>query len=144
MSKKPRKPAKLTKALTIHQPWAWAILRAGKNIENRTWPTSYRGPLLIHAGKFNARWFDEGMLFLHQLGFDPPRAEMQYGAIVGVVDLVDCIDVGPCYDEMAHKVEPWGFGPWCWILQKPRRLEAPIPTRGHQGLWEFEGDIEGA
>ena len=39
------------KALSIKQPWAWAIIHAGKNVENRTWATSYRGPLLIHAGK---------------------------------------------------------------------------------------------
>lgn len=44
------------KALSIRQPWAWAILHAGKRIENRSradgrMPTMclYRGPLLIHA-----------------------------------------------------------------------------------------------
>ena len=38
------------KAITIKQPWAWAIIFAGKDIENRTWHTHDRGPLLIHAG----------------------------------------------------------------------------------------------
>ena len=38
------------KALTIHQPYAELIRRGEKVIENRTWPTSYRGPLAIHAG----------------------------------------------------------------------------------------------
>ena len=38
------------KCLTICQPWAWAIVAAGKDVENRTRPTRYRGPLLIHAG----------------------------------------------------------------------------------------------
>ena len=33
------------KALSIHQPWAWAILNAGKTVENRTWSTNYQGPL---------------------------------------------------------------------------------------------------
>jgi hypothetical protein len=37
------------KALTIRQPWAYAILRLGKDVENRSWRTHYRGPLLIHA-----------------------------------------------------------------------------------------------
>ena len=32
------------KCLSIRQPWAWAIIHAGKDIENRCWPTSYRGP----------------------------------------------------------------------------------------------------
>lgn len=46
------------KALSVRQPWAWAILHAGKRIENREradgrMPSlcSYRGPLLIHAAK---------------------------------------------------------------------------------------------
>lgn len=42
------------KALSVCQPWAHAILALGKNVENRSWPTSYRGPLLIHASKTKA------------------------------------------------------------------------------------------
>ena len=38
------------KALTIRQPWAWAIIFDGKDVENRSWNTSYRGDLAIHAG----------------------------------------------------------------------------------------------
>ena len=29
------------KAISIHQPWAWAIFHAGKNFENRTWTTNH-------------------------------------------------------------------------------------------------------
>ena len=35
--------------LSIRQPWAWLIAHGWKNIENRTWPTGYRGRFLIHA-----------------------------------------------------------------------------------------------
>ena len=38
------------KVLSIRQPWAWAIVAGFKPVENRTWKTGYRGPLLIHAG----------------------------------------------------------------------------------------------
>jgi hypothetical protein len=44
------------KALTVQQPWAWAIFH-GKDIENRTQLWTYRGPLAIHAG---ARWSELG------------------------------------------------------------------------------------
>lgn len=44
------------RAITVHEPWAWLIVsdfagagRPVKSVENRTWPTSYRGPALIHA-----------------------------------------------------------------------------------------------
>ena len=36
--------------LTIRQPWAWAIIYGGKDVENRSWLTKHRGPLLVHAG----------------------------------------------------------------------------------------------
>lgn len=45
------------RALTVQQPWAWAIVHGGKNIENRTQMWKYRGPLAIHAGQ---RWSDRG------------------------------------------------------------------------------------
>jgi len=37
------------KALTLHQPWASLIAVGAKRIETRSWSTSYRGPLAIHA-----------------------------------------------------------------------------------------------
>ncbi|MCP4687042.1 MAG: ASCH domain-containing protein, partial [Desulfobacterales bacterium] len=39
------------KALSIRQPWAWLIANGYKDIENRSWRTSFRGEFLIHAGK---------------------------------------------------------------------------------------------
>ena len=39
------------KALSIRQPWAWLIVNGHKDIENRSWPTRFRGPVLIHAAK---------------------------------------------------------------------------------------------
>lgn len=38
------------RAITIRQPWAWAVAHGGKVTENRTALFTYRGPLLIHAG----------------------------------------------------------------------------------------------
>ena len=37
------------KALTVCQPWAWAIVEGHKSVENRRWSTAYRGLLLIQA-----------------------------------------------------------------------------------------------
>lgn len=44
-------PRKTFFALSIRQPWAWLILHAGKDIENRTWQTYQRGWFAIHASK---------------------------------------------------------------------------------------------
>ena len=36
-------------AISIRQPWASLILKCGKDIENRSWPTKFRGRILVHA-----------------------------------------------------------------------------------------------
>lgn len=38
------------RALTVRRPWCGLIAHHGKDVENRTWSTSYRGRLFIHAG----------------------------------------------------------------------------------------------
>lgn len=38
-------------ALSLRQPWLWAVTDLGKPIENRKWKTSHRGPFWLHAAK---------------------------------------------------------------------------------------------
>jgi hypothetical protein len=56
------------KALSIRQPWAHLIVAGIKQIENRTWTTRYRGPLLIHAGQL---WHDETIADMVTQSDDP-------------------------------------------------------------------------
>lgn len=118
------------KALTICQPYAELIARLEKPIENRTWPASYRGPLLIHAGR-SRQWLDED---------DEVRYPgMAYGAIVAVADLVACLPHDrpsawpPRWSHLIDHVH--ALGPWCWVLENVRRLPTPVECMGHQGLW---------
>lgn len=112
------------KALTICQPYAELIARGEKPIENRTWPTTHRGPLAIHAGR-SRDWLDEG---------DEQRYPgMVYGAVVAVAWLGDCVRVEELVPPLADTEH--ANGPWCWILRDVHRLERPIYVRGAQGLW---------
>ena len=109
------------KALSIHQPWAWAILHAGKSVENRSRPTSHRGPLLIHAARSRAS-YDAQDVDEWRDGYGvalPAWDELVKGAIVGQVDVVDCVRAS----EMSG---PWIEGPWCWVLAEPRAFAAPV------------------
>jgi hypothetical protein len=119
------------KALSIHQPWAWAILHAGKTVENRTWSTKYRGPFLIHASKTRSSYDREARLDWSKLyGVALPKwEELVVGAIVGVVEVVECLP--------ASQVDPgpWVEGPVCWILANPRAFSNPKALRGAQGLF---------
>jgi hypothetical protein len=160
------------KALTVQQPWAWAIVHGGKDVENRTQMWSYRGPLAIHAG---ARWSQRGADFdtLQRayavwLGFDQwsglfgghtampidpknddrDRVLIDFGAIIGVVDLVDAHPDADC-------CHPWGEQSYVehggtkrvdivhLVLDNPRAVD-PIPCPGRLGLWNLPPDIEEA
>jgi hypothetical protein len=71
------------KILSIRQPWAYLITQGSKDIENRTWPTNYRGPVLVHASlRVDKR---DGLAH----GLDPSK--FQTGGIVGIAEIVDCV-----------------------------------------------------
>ena len=116
------------KCLSVQQPWAWAIIHGPKRIENRSWPTSYRGPLVIHAGKSKVRLGDFGP-------GEPAEAELVFGAILGTVELVDCVKLS------AVRGQPFADGPYCWIVTKPMALQQPVPYRGQQGLFDVPDDV---
>ena len=119
------------KALTIAQPYADLIARGEKVIENRTWFTPYRGPLVIHAGK-SKEWLES----------DDDRQGLVFGAVVAVADLYDCRrveDLPPALMDNEH-----ANGPWCWLLRNIRRVTPPIPHRGAQGLWYIAGGLVAA
>ena len=110
------------KALTVKQPWAWAIASGEKGIENRTWAPAYRGPLLIHAGlKFDAL-------------AEPPivvPSDLPTGRIVARVELVDVVPLEEVEDD------PWAMGPKCWLLEGAVDLSevAGLECSGKQMLW---------
>lgn len=111
------------RAITICQPWAWAILAGHKRYENRDWHTDYVGPLVIHAGKSLA-WMDEGLAFIRKQGLAPPPAkELPRGVLLGLVRQTGCV-------RTAEAGDPWAFGPWCHEYAEPELLRTPIDFRG--------------
>ena len=127
------------KAVSIHQPWAWAILFAGKDVENRTWATRHRGPLLIHAARSRKSYARQDARAWPKLyGVELPAwDELATGAIVGVVDVVDCVRVGPGGDLGECGRSPWALeGYFGWVLANPQPFAKPIPRRGAQMLFE--------
>lgn len=133
------------KCLTICQPYAHLIMLPddhdrAKRVENRKWYTSYRGQLLIHAGK-SREWLDLDEDELIDESYNIPLAEMAFGAIVGVCRLSDCrsisdIRAGRCGNYPWLAGHEHTEGPWCWVLTECRRFQNPIPYRGAQGLFD--------
>src|SRR5262245_23921031 len=111
------------KALSIRQPWASLVVMGHKDVENRSWQTNYRGPLLIHAGLAHANGAFESIEKRYGLRLlDLPR-----GGIIGSVELVDVVREHPSrwFDGNA-------FG-WVFAHYQPVRF---IPMRGRLGLFD--------
>ncbi len=125
------------KALTVHQPWAEAIVSGVKPVENRSWPLprDYIGkPIAIHAGK---KYDEEGRDWLRMSGLWSPPWDLVLGAVVGVAIF------GESY-RFVQAVEPtrWHSGPWCWPIRNAVRVD-PITCRGAQGLWVLTERVAG-
>lgn len=117
------------KALTICQPYASLIADGQKRIENRTWSTTYRGWLAIHAGTSKS-----------YLRGEPIPYGMPFGAVVAIAYLshlfrltednyVWCKRQGSAYENHAE-------GPYCWVLSEVVALQEPITMRGARGLFD--------
>ncbi|WHU91005.1 ASCH domain-containing protein [Burkholderia vietnamiensis] len=62
-----------------------------KDIENRTWPTRFRGRVLIHASKgMTKAEYEDAELFAEGLHL-PARDELERGGIVGIATITDCV-----------------------------------------------------
>ena len=150
------------RAITVQQPWAWAILHGGKNVENRTGLWRYRGPLAIHAGtRLSDRGMtdqrvghalrDRGHIMIERRG-QPTMAHLlgapiHLGAIIGVVDLDGAHPAAP------DCCQPWGeteyrehdgrlrVDVYHLLLDNPRPLARPIPCRGQLGLWRLSAQL---
>lgn len=122
-------------ALSCRQPWAWAILHLGKNLENRSWPTAYLGPCLIHAG---AKIDQSGIIWLREQGFVVPK-HLPTSCYLGRVDVVGCrrSTVAERYRTGGNF---WAFGPWCFELTAPEPFATPIPGPGRLKFYEVDLD----
>lgn len=141
-------------ALTIRQPWATAINMWTKSVENRTWATTRRGPIAIHAGgtwdrsaerahtltNAFARHGGASQTYIDTVyrdGLDPRDDHMfPRGVILAIADITGmhmCAN-GAC--------SPWAIaGQWHWELSNVRPLPNPIRVTGRLGLWPLPADI---
>lgn len=123
------------KALSIVQPWAHLIELGYKTIETRTWPTRYRGPLLIVSSKRKVT-AEEYRVWRGGFPRLPPHGGIMYGQALAVARLVGCrrMQAG---DEIEALVDPYEGG-WSWVLEDVRATPKPFPVTGRLGLYDVE------
>jgi len=133
----------MLKALSLLQPWASLAVMGHKTIETRSWTTSYRGTLLIHAstGKGGAAIASLPAIQIHI----PDFKSLPFGAIIGEVNLKDIVrmmDLDLPLEILERlSLEERAFGPlqgarFGWIFQDPVIYDPPIPAKGSLGLWD--------
>lgn len=140
--------------LSLTQPWASLVATSNKMIETRSWRTSYRGPLAIHAAK---RFPPEARTLAMEYDFWEPLSlagytleqihqgdrlthDLPLGAVVATCHLVDCVPTREIVPSLSDQEEQFGdytSGRWAWVLAAVRRLPEPISAVGHLGFWEW-------
>jgi hypothetical protein len=105
--------------LSVREPWATALFKLGKNVENRTWRVNYRGPLAIHV----SRTVDMDALRDLKLTM---RELFPLGCVVGYVELFDIVNASRSRWARADA--------WHWRIRNPVRI-GPVPVRGRVGLF---------
>ena len=131
-------------ALSVRQPWASLILKAGKDIENRCWPTKVRGRILIHAAKGMTRAEHEDAIFfaVEAIKADPRNAvtnkrttlrelgfafeDLERGGFVGSVEIMGCVTTSD---------SPWFVGDFGFVLRDPQPLPF-VPWKGQLGFFD--------
>ena len=129
------------KVLSLTEPYATLIKNGIKTIETRSWKTSYRGRLYIHASSTKIpKAYKEN----HALMSLVNNKELSYGNIICSCDLVDCIEMT---DEFIDEIKKnnneyvtgiYAKGRYAWILKNIEVLDNPINVKGHLGIWNFE------
>jgi len=138
------------KAITIWQPWASLLVSGQKQYETRSWATSYRGPIAIHAAMRPVRRtigaLAAGNNILERLGIVFPKHEDLYqlptGAIVGTAILEYChlIDETFIAKLSLQELDLGEFTPgrYAWEFSHMTDVTPAIPIRGAQGLWTWD------
>lgn len=130
------------KALSVRAPWWFAILHLGKDIENRDWPTKFRGTVYLHVGKWwNLSEIREDLVDIERICgvLNMPVAHPDLwlkpgcGCIVGKMNIIDCVD---------DSDSPWFFGKYGFKLANPVAFPRPIPFKGALGFFDVPAGYE--
>ena len=129
------------KVLSLTEPYATLIKNGNKKVETRSWKTSYRGELYIHASSTKISRETKQNDELMNLVKDN---SMNYGNIICKCNLVDCIKMTKEYVEDMRKNHyqeyicgEYSEGRYAWILENIKILDKPISAKGHLSIWNY-------
>lgn len=144
------------RCLSLWQPWAQLVVLGMKRWETRSWSTTHRGPLAIHAAKqrpprpgagepgaAQLQALYNALFLVHSL-----RPEhLARGCIVGAVVLDEVVRTEHLLEretlgDLEAAAGNFAPGRFAWRMARPAALERPIPQRGFQGLFDVPLQLE--
>ncbi|MGY3091099.1 hypothetical protein ACVWYF_004163 [Hymenobacter sp. UYAg731] len=139
---KPTSPPTQMKAITLHQPWATLIMLGYKTYETRSWQTSHRGTMAIHAAMFLSQEYRQlcatdpeisAILTRHGLTYDT----LPLGALLGTCQVREMHQTDHMGALSLTELACGDYSPdrWAWTLHSVESLVRPLPCRGFQQLW---------
>lgn len=141
------------KAITIWQPWASLLACGAKQFETRSWATSYRGPIAIHAAKKDIsdvlRILPRDIAAKMKKAIGTEWKDLPTGAVIATAELVNVWNIayypgtylpqlgGDFVSENERAFGDWTPGRFAWDFSD-MKLITPVPVKGKQGLWRWE------
>lgn len=153
----------MLRALTVKNPWAWALAHGGKRVENRWWsPPAGLEELAIHAGArsgwdqaaelsplIRAAWQRYAATLPEMNAAAMPirsdALHIDFSAIVAVATVGGWHAASRCRDAGGCLCDPWAASEqFHWEFPEVRTLARPVPCRGYQKLWTVPDEAEAA
>lgn len=123
------------RVITLKQPWATLVAEGLKKYEFRSWKYSYRGEILIHAGKGVDK---DAMKKFEHLNLNYPHSK-----IIAKVKILDCIELNDEINRQiieenelvyGHKYDRTGYA---WKLEVVEKIDDDKAISGKQGIWNI-------
>ncbi len=128
------------KVLSLTEPFATLIKEKIKYVETRSWKTSYRGELYIHASSTKPQYSHKNDEFKNLVS----GLKLNFGNIICKCNLVDCVYMTSEYVEnmknnnyTEYLCGEYKEGRYAWVLENIEVLAKPIKAKGHLSIWNY-------
>lgn len=139
------------KVISIWQPFASLAVKGFKTFETRTWPApkSIIGETIGIASTKGLKpvqraYFEDERFRDYYAGTGmPPLDTLPCGFLLGTVTVDECLLMTDEFmDEVSDEEKAyghWEVGNYAWRIEPRITLDHPIPIRGAQGLYDWNG-----
>ena len=129
----------MIRVITLKQPWASLVAAGLKKYEFRNMNYSYRGKILIHAGKGIDK---DAMERVRKYNLEYPQSK-----IIAEVEITDCVKVDNDFNKMINNLNSPVYGNkkrngYAWKLDNIKKLNIDKTINGKQGIWYIDDSFK--